>query len=91
MSSSEADMPHPTRKRGIVNKSEHKKEKMKIARREGKAYTNNKGTLVPAKTAGPDCECRGTCINKFREQEKSDIIINLYSRASTQRMNKIHI
>lgn len=71
MSSSDEEMPLPKRQRGVVNKSNHKKEKKKIARREGKEYVNSRGNLVPAKSTGPDCECRQQCTSKFNEDEKT--------------------
>lgn len=82
MSSSDDEMPQPKRQKGQVNKSDHKKEKRKIARREGREYVNSKGNVVPARSTGPDCECRDKCTTKFNQEEKTDIIMKLYSRGS---------
>lgn len=75
-------MPQPKRRKGVVNKSDHKKEKMKIARREGREYVNSRGNVVPARSTGPDCEYRAQCTTKFNQDEKTNKIINDYSRGS---------
>lgn len=81
MSSSDEEMPAPKRQK-YLNKSEHKKEKRKIARREGKEYVNKKGNVVPARSTGPDCRCKDNCTAEFNQEDKADIIMKLYSRGS---------
>lgn len=82
MSDLEEEMPQPKRRKGVVNKSDHKKEKMKIARREGREYVNSRGNVVPARSTGPDCECSDKCTTNFNQDEKNNIIININSRGS---------
>lgn len=80
MSSSSEDEPQPKRKKGVVNKSNYKNEKIKQARIHGKEYINIKGNLVNAKRTGPDCNFRDKCCAKFNLDEKNDLIIFLYSK-----------
>lgn len=78
MSDTDEDLSQPKRRKGIINKSNYKKEVIKIARSQGKQYINSRGNVVPAKTTGPDCNCRDACTTKFSVQEKDDLILSLY-------------
>lgn len=91
MSFTEDELPQPKRIKGVVNTESHKKEKMKIAKREVKEYVNTRGNLVPGKASGPDCECRDKCTFKFSVEEKNNIILNLYSRKSKSEQETILI
>jgi hypothetical protein len=82
MSDLDEEMPQPKRRKGVVNKSDHKKEKMEIARREGRECVNSRGNVVPARSTGPDFECRDKCTTNFNQDEKTNIIINVYSWGS---------
>lgn len=56
MSSSEEETVVPVkRKKGIVHVEEYKKEKIKLSRVKGTAYTNYSGKDVAARVTGEDC------------------------------------
>lgn len=84
MSSSSSDAsraasPQPKRKKGVVRKDQHKKEKMRLSRLKGTEYRNSKGNLVAAKSTGPDCLCKKKCTEAFSALEKENLINSLYN------------
>jgi hypothetical protein len=54
MSVSDAEVKR--RRKGVVNKDEYKREKIKKAKLKGLQHINHKGRNVPAKKQGDDCK-----------------------------------
>lgn len=73
------DNGEPVRTKGKVNKHNHTKEFMKIARSKGEEFVTNTGLLVDAKKTGKDCTFRAKCMENFSPDERGEIIKNLYN------------
>ncbi|KAJ8950484.1 hypothetical protein NQ314_007871 [Rhamnusium bicolor] len=56
-----------------------KRNKIKIARLKGEKYVTLKGKVVGPRQTGPSCGCRNKCTDKFTDEEKANIISNLYN------------
>lgn len=74
-------------KKRVKNTSEWKRNILKRKKASGAEFRNSSGTLVPARSTGPDCKYKFKCFSKVPDNLKCIIINKVNEIADTEKQD----